>query len=43
MHRLKETRLYMAENKPNAPSRPMFAVSSAAPFSSTVRSESTEP
>jgi hypothetical protein len=38
-----EARLYMAANRPNAPSRPMFAVSIAEPFSSTVKSDRTEP
>ncbi len=43
MHRLKETRLYIAAKRPNAPSRPILAVSIAAPFSRTVSNERTEP
>jgi hypothetical protein len=42
-HRLKETRLYITANRPKAPSRPMVAVSIAAPFSRTVNRERTEP
>ena len=33
----------MAAKRPNAPSRPMFAVSIAEPFSKTVSSERTAP
>jgi hypothetical protein len=36
-HRLKETRLYIAANRPKAPSRPIFAVSTALATSLTPR------
>lgn len=40
---MNETRLYVAAKRPNAPSRPILAVSIAAPFSRTVNSDRTEP
>jgi len=42
-HRLKDVLLYMAAKRPNAPSRPMFAVSIAIPFFRTVNNERTAP